>query len=104
VAPAAEGGIVFATSKGISRAPLGEGRFPHTASVLPKGKPLVSVPVDPEQLVRLLKVAAALREDGALAVVLHFWPGKALLGVTADNPATGQAFDGLMVPLSVAKP
>jgi hypothetical protein len=26
------------------------------------------------------------------------------LGVTALNPETGQAFDGLMVPLSVAKP
>jgi hypothetical protein len=49
-------------------------------------------------------VAAGFREEGALAVGLHFWPSKGLLGVTARNPQSGQAFDALMVPLILPKP
>jgi hypothetical protein len=37
-------------------------------------------------------------------VALHYWPGKHLLGVTAYNPSSGQAFDALLVPLAVPKP
>jgi hypothetical protein len=97
----AEGGVLFASRKGTSRAPRGEGRFPDTGRVLPTALPLVSVLVDPDYLVRLLKVAAAFREDGSRGVSLHFWPSKGLLGVTVKNPQSGQAFDALLVPLTL---
>jgi hypothetical protein len=71
--------------------------------VLPTGLPLASVLVDPDMLARVLKVAATFREEGPRAVALHFWPGRGLLGVTARNPQTGQAFDALLVPLTLAK-
>ncbi len=102
VASAEEGGILFATSKGTSRAAVGEGRFPDTNRVLPTALPLVSVLVDPDMLTRVLKVASGFREEDSRAVALHFWR-KGLLGVTARNPQTGQAFDALCVPLTLPK-
>src|SRR5262245_12952034 len=78
----AEGAVLFASRKGTSRAPRGEGRFPDTARVLPAGLPLASVLVDPDMLARVLKVAAAFREEGTKGVCLHFWPGRGLLGAT----------------------
>jgi hypothetical protein len=103
VASAAEGGILFASRKGTSRAPRGEGRYPDTSRVLPTTLPLVSVLVDPDNLVRVLKVAAGFREEDARGVLLHFWPSKGLLGVTARNRQSSQAFDALCVPLTPAK-
>ena len=72
---------------------------PRRGRVLPATLPLVSVVVDPDHLARVLKVAAGFREEGARGVALHFWPSRGLLGVTAHNPETGQAFDALCVPL-----
>jgi hypothetical protein len=96
-----EGSVLFATRKGTSRALQGTGRYPDTSRVLPASLPLASVLVDPDYLARVLKVAAAFREDGSRGVSLHFWPSRQLLGVTVQNPKTGQAFDALLVPLSV---
>src|SRR5262249_35589838 len=99
----AAGAVLFASRKGTSRAPRGEGRFPDTARVLPEGLPLASVLVDPDMLGRVLKVAAAFREEGSRGVTLHFWPGRGLLGVPPRTPQAGQAFAPLCAPLPPAK-
>jgi len=63
----------------------------------PQQGPLVAVRLLPALLIPLLKAAAALgpEEGGEL---LYYGRGK-LLGLRAGNPA-GQAFDGLMMPLT----
>ncbi|MCI0456916.1 MAG: hypothetical protein L0Z62_08055 [Gemmataceae bacterium] len=99
------GGARFVSLAGLRPAPEVEGRFPDVNRVLPKHPPQVSVGVDPDLVIRVLRAAAALRADGELAVVLHFWPdphgGK--LGVTLRNGSTGQALDAVFVPLVLNK-
>jgi hypothetical protein len=76
--------------------PLAE-RFPDVDSVLPKQGPLVAVRLDPSLLIPLLKAAAALGPENGVEL-LYYGRGKPL-GLRARN-AGGQAFDGLLMPLT----
>ena len=76
--------------------PLAE-RFPDVDAVLPKQGPLVAVRLDPSLLIPLLKAAAALGPDQGVEL-LYYGRGKPL-GLRARNEG-GQAFDGLLMPLT----
>jgi hypothetical protein len=59
--------------------------------------PLVAVRLDPALLIPLLKAAAALGPENGVEL-LYYGRGKPL-GLRARN-ASGQTFDGLMMPLT----
>ena len=75
-----------------------EGRFPPIDEVVPKGKPAMAVKIDPEMLVKLLKVAQDIRPDGQAFVTLEIFRPDRPLVVRVENEH--QNFTGLIMPLS----
>jgi len=72
-----------------------EGRFPNVDSALPTKAPLITIRLDPILLASLMELARALG-IGAIDL-LYYGQGKPL-GIIGQN-ATGQFFDGLIMPL-----
>jgi hypothetical protein len=80
--------------------PTAEARWPDIEAVLPTRPALDSFRVNPGLMIELLKVAAAVAEEGA-GVEILFWGAGKPVGVTAQG-ADGVAFDGLLMPLTEA--
>jgi len=76
-----------------------DGRFPSVDLVLPRRMPLLRIHVHPGRLIALLQAASAVNEEHV--ELLYYLPSKPV-GVVASNDS-GQAFDGLIVPLALPK-
>src|SRR5262249_39293369 len=74
-----------------------EGRYPPVHDVIPKGRPLFTVDLDPALLVRVLEVAQAIAEPESKRVTLCYSGQGQVLAIMART-ARGSPSDGLLSP------
>ncbi|MFO0845838.1 MAG: hypothetical protein U0797_26225 [Gemmataceae bacterium] len=92
--------VLLAAGETVSRCAADPGRYPDVEGVLAKAPALVSIRVDPDLLITLLKTAAAVSQAGDRpGVELLWWGPDKPLGVTAQG-AGGVFFDGLLMPMT----
>lgn len=102
--------IQLAAGAGVVRCEPGVGRFPDCDAVLPKRHAMVSVRIDADYLIDLLRCAAAVAktvDKDKPVVQLHFYADSlhrgdryaSPLGLTTQG-AGGLVFDGLVMPLT----
>jgi len=80
-----------------------QGRFPYWERVLPKRRPVLRVHLDPDLLIRLLKVCKDFTDGENSRVTFSFYDlaGTAPVAVQVADQQAGVFFDGLIVPLVV---
>ncbi len=98
-----EGGFLVVGCEGSSFSfPREEpGRWPDVNMVLPRKPVLFSLRFDPNLLMDVLKVAAAIHGDSPWVELLYF--GKGLPFALVTSNFQGQALDSLVVPLDSPK-
>lgn len=81
------------------------GRFPPCADVIPSRfkKPVFTIRVDPEQLARLLTVAAAFTTEDNRGVTLEFFDAEHPFVLRCEHNIRHQSFVGLAMPLPLPK-
>ena len=99
VATTAGGGLVLGCEGSKFAVPPEErGRWPDVSRVLPKRRVLFAIRFNPQLVMDVLKLAAALHEVGPWVELLYF--GKNVpFGLITSN-SEGQAMDALVVPLT----
>jgi hypothetical protein len=78
-------------------------RFPDVNQVLPQGKPVFTIRVNPHHLATLLEVLNRLLADEP-AVTLAFWRPDQPMAIVAKDRAAGICYDALLMPLYDSRP
>jgi DNA polymerase III sliding clamp (beta) subunit (PCNA family) len=77
-----------------------EGHWPATDAVISQEEPVLRVRVDAKLLANLLTVAANYTAEDNCYVDLHLYSKDKPIKVTASDPATGQEFTGVIMPVA----
>jgi hypothetical protein len=77
-----------------------EGRWPPTDAVISQEEPVLRVRVDAKMLANLLNVAANYAAEETCYVDLHPYSKDKPIKVTASDPAKGQEFIGVIMPIA----
>jgi hypothetical protein len=76
------------------------GRYPDVNQVLPKGKPVFTIKVNPEYLADLLSVLSRMLAEDNQGVTLAFWKPDVPMAIVAKDSKSGVCFDALLMPLT----